>query len=262
MSSGLFRQGDDLMGRHFNEIDLIVLLPLVPTPDRVVVDVGGHTGTTTRPFAKLGWNVITFEPEPSNFQAVCNSMAGYPTVTCIRKAVSDTAGQGIPFYVSEEHWGIHSLKPFHKTHKPSITVETVRLDQMLAFLSVTDVAVLKIDTEGADFSVLKGFDFEKLHPEVVMCEIMDHRSVEHYGYTHHDIAAYMKGRGYTCYVSEWAEFAEYGRKGQTSSHRFIQCRRYPLQNEPAWGNLICVPEKSTFDFEQVLTRYLGSLPQQ
>jgi FkbM family methyltransferase len=250
------------MGQQFNEIELINLLPLTPSSRRVVVDVGGHAGTTTKPFAERGWNVITFEPEPNNYAELCKNMIPFPTVTCIRKAVSDTAGQNIPFYVSEEHWGIHSLKPFHKTHKPSITVETVRLDEMLSNLSITDVAVLKIDTEGADFSVLKGFDWNHMNPYVVMCEIMDHRSIEHYGYTHHDVAAFMKSKGYACYVSEWAEFSEYGRKGQSSSHKFIQCGRYPLPNEPSWGNLICVPENLASIFDKVLLGYLKYLSPQ
>ncbi len=34
----------------------------------VMVDVGAHYGSSLRPFAKDGWRVFAFEPDPANRQ--------------------------------------------------------------------------------------------------------------------------------------------------------------------------------------------------
>jgi FkbM family methyltransferase len=245
---------------EFSELDLLAMFPYDTRDDHVLVDVGGHVGSVSRVFAQRAWKVIAFEPEPENYRGLCNTLSQYPGAFCIRKAISDVAGQEIPFYVSEEHWGIHSLKPFHPTHKPSITVETVRLDETLQRLGVQGVTLLKVDTEGADFGVLRSFDFKEQRPEVVMCEYMDDRSEENYDYSHHDVVKYMEQFNYVAYISEWAPIAEYGRKGETgSAHRFIQCVRYPLPHRPSWGNLMFVAQEKAHFFAAALEDYLSTL---
>lgn len=245
---------------EFSELDLLAIFPYDTNDRHVLVDVGGHIGSVSRVFAQLAWQVIAFEPEPENYRGLCKTLAKYPTVLCIRKAISDTAGQEIPFYVSEEHWGIHSLKPFHSSHKPSITVETVRLDETLGRLGVNGVTLLKVDTEGADFGVLRSFDFSQQRPEIVMCEYMDDRSEENYDYSHHDVVKYMAQFKYVAFISEWAPIAEYGRKGETgSAHRFIQCIRYPLPHRPSWGNLMFVAQEKAQIFADVLEEYLATI---
>lgn len=58
-----------------------------------LIDVGAATGEFTLPFAKKGWQVIAFEPEPTNFHDLKTNIKKFPNVTCIAKAVSDTSGQ-------------------------------------------------------------------------------------------------------------------------------------------------------------------------
>jgi FkbM family methyltransferase len=248
------------MANKFSEHELLLRLEYLLGGQRILVDVGAHTGGFARPFTERGWQVIAFEPEPTNYQQLCANLRDFPNVTCIAKAVSDTTGQGTPFYVSSDHWGIHSLKPFHPTHRPTLMVDTVRLDETLANMQIDQVTVLKIDIEGADFLALKSFDFNGFQPEVVMCEFMDERSQPNFGYTHHDMAAYMIDLGYATFVSEWAPIVEYGRKGvATVPHRFLQCVPYPLDHDPAWGNLIFVPKVRSTQFECVLSAYLEDL---
>ena len=221
------------------------------------VDVGAHHGSASRRFAKKGWCVVAFEPEHKNRAAFMRNLAGAENVTCIPKAVADVTGKMVPFYVSDEHYGIHSLRPFHKTHKLAYEVETVTLNDALEALDVQSVTLLKVDTEGADFLALKGFDFNKYNPELVMVEFMDERSWPHFGYTHHDVAAYMKERGYVTFVSEWAPIKEYARQDMPSSpHVWIQCVPYPLDHTPSWGNLIFVPESDRDKFSATLESYL------
>ena len=242
---------------EFSERDLLVSFPYRGS-DPTVVDVGAHVGSFSRPFFKLGWRVIAFEPEPQNRAAFQRSLGSSPRVTCIPKAVSDQTGQLVPFYVSDKHFGIHSLRPFDATHRQSADVETVRLDDALRELDVPSVNVLKVDIEGADFLALRGFDFTKYRPELAMIEFMDSRSVPNFGYTHHDVASFMAERDYVTYVSEWAAIEHYAIAGQPGEqHTWLQCSRYPLDHESAWGNLIFVPRESVEVFERCLQSYLA-----
>ena len=243
----------------FDEFDLLLSFPF-RNRQPLLVDVGAHHGSVSLEFAAKGWHVIAFEPEPRNRAAFERNLAGYGKVVCIPKAVSDVTGNRVPFYVSDEHSGIHSLKPFHETHRLAFEVETVCLNDVLADMNVSAVTLLKVDIEGADFLALKGFDFARYQPELVMIEFMDERTSRHFGYTHHDVVAYMSKAGYVTFVSEWEPVKEYARDGvATAPSDWIQCVPYPLDHEPARGNLIFVPENDVDKFAATLQTYLVNL---
>lgn len=243
----------------FSEFDLLQRYPF-SDPEPVLVDVGAHHGHLSRLFAALKWRVIAFEPESVNWQVLMRSTARFDSVTCIKRAVSDATGAKVPFYVSKEHFGIHSLKPFHKTHSFAYEVETTTLDDALQQLGVTNVTLLKIDIEGADFLALKGFNIRNFQPEMVMLEFMDERTKQHFGYTHHDIVSHMKSEGFACLVSEWAPVKEYAREGeQTTTHQWLGCMKYPLNHAASWGNLIFVPVEKEDLLRRTLEDYVFSL---
>ncbi len=247
----------------FSEIKFILsyYLPSKNKEKRILVDVGAHEGGFTREFYDLGWRVLAFEPEENNRQVFLSKFDQNDKIQCVPKAVTDVSGNRIPFYTSEKHYGIHSIKPFHETHQSaSYEVETITLKDALNENNIDHVSFLKVDTEGADFLALKGFDWDKSKPELVMVEFMDDRSMKNFGYTHHDMAKYMAEKGYTCFVSEWEAIKSYGIKGQISEpHQWVQCIKYPLDHEPSWGNLIFVPAKDVGKFERNLKKYLKYL---
>jgi len=226
-----------------------------------MVDVGAQAGDFFRPFAERGWQVIAFEAAPTTFKELNQKYKSWPGVTCLPTAVSNTTGETVQLYVGPEHWGIRSLKPFHPTHSQVVMVQTTRLDDALVSLKVNKVSFLRIDIEGADFLAIQGFDFQRYQPDFVMCEFKDNRSVKNFGYTHHDVAAYMEKYGYKTYIAEWSPIIEYGRRGvatQDAPH-FIQCVPYPLDHEAAWGNLIFVPKEGVPLFEQGLIEYVKEI---
>ncbi|MEA5511314.1 FkbM family methyltransferase [Crocosphaera sp. UHCC 0190] len=246
---------------QFSEETLLATYPF-KSSNPFLVDVGAHQGTVSTLFAKKGWQVLAFEPEAKNRAVFEQKLKRFEQVTCIPKAVSNIGGEKVPFYVSNEHYGIHSLKPWHDTHQLAYEVDTVRLDDALAEQQISSVTLLKIDIEGADFFALKGFDFQNYFPELVMTEFMDERTQPNFSYTHHDVALYMKERGYTTFISEWQAIKEYGREGvKTDPHVWIQCLPYPLDHQPAWGNLIFVPDGEQEKFQVTLDTYLKELRQ-
>jgi FkbM family methyltransferase len=238
----------------FDESELLIRLDYTEKKHPVLIDVGSHFGTSTKYFAERNWKVIAFEPEPSNYKRFTERFKNFPNVTCIHKAVFNKSNIQIPFYTSKEHPGIHSLKPFHPTHNKTMTVETVRLDEVIGDMQITHVNVLKIDTEGADFPVLQSFNFNKIKPEVVICEFMDERTEANFNYTYHDIVRFMEPFNYKTYISEWAPIVEY-----STEHFFLQCVSYPINHQPAWGNLIFITKDKIRQFEVTLMEYLVEL---
>ena len=239
--------------KRFSELQLLLRHPFPEDGEHVLIDVGAHIGGFSKPFAEKGWQVLAFEPEPENFQELKSALQPFSQAICIPKAVSDRAQKSVPFHLSKEHWGIHSLAPFHSTHTVTINVETVTLNEVLQNYNINKTNLVKIDTEGADYFVLKGLDLETYKPSVVMCEFMDGRTVPHFGYNHHQMVFHMKEHGYTSFVSEWAPFETYGIKGSKNNpHRFIQCVPYPLDHDPAWGNLIFVPFSQANQFNKFI----------
>jgi FkbM family methyltransferase len=247
---------------RFSEAALLACYFSEQGPGHLVVDVGAHTGGFSLPLVRRGWRAVCFEPEPENRAELERRLGGMAGVVIVDKAVCEETGSSVPLYVSAEHWGIHSLRPFHHTHRPGLEVTTTRLDDALRDLGVTEVTLLKVDVEGADLPVLRSFDWQAWRPRVVMAEFMDERSSTHFGYTHHDMARFLAQRGYAVFVSEWDHIREYGRRGQASAgHRFLGCARHPLDHEPAWGNLIAVLEPEADAFAAHLKRSLEALGQ-
>jgi FkbM family methyltransferase len=205
----------------------------------VFVDVGANVGTFTAIFAKRGRRVVAFEPHPVLYAELVERFSGTRHVACVQKAISDESGR-LPFYTSDEHPGIHSLAPFDPTHAPTEVVDVSTLSTELTALEVSEVTALKIDIEGADFLALRSFDWDSSRPELVMVEFMDSRSADHFGYTHHDMAAFMQTKGYQTWVSEWAPLTEYRKVGDETPHRWMGFHAYDPHASPAHGNLLFV----------------------
>ncbi len=159
---------------HFDEGTIFVEFPF-DEASPTLVDIGANDGTWAARFAEKGWRVVAFEPEPATFARLQSEMTPHPNVTCVQKAASDSYGT-LPLYTSAKHPGIHTLVPFHATHEVRGEVDVVRLDDELASLGVNRVTALKVDAEGADLPVLKGFPFGSIRPELVMAEFMDSRT--------------------------------------------------------------------------------------
>ena len=242
----------------FSELQLLLNIPY-QTRNPVLVDVGAMQGQFSEAFARKGWKVVSFEPEPANFEMLAYRARYFSDVTCVNKAVSDVSGQRVPFYTSSTFPGIHSLRPFHPTHSLTAEVETVRLDDILPSLNVDEVTLLKIDVEGADFLALKSFDFQRYHPEIVMCEFMDSRSLPNFGYTHHDIASFINHQGYTTFVFEWTPIIEYGTKDKPNPTQFIGFSEYPLAHQASWGNLIFVPTNKANAFPHIVNNQITDM---
>ncbi|MFY7787566.1 MAG: FkbM family methyltransferase [Thermoflexibacteraceae bacterium] len=197
----------------------------------VMIDVGCHHGEASQPFLELGWQVYAFEPDRQNYGKI-------PTHH-LRKlypyAVSEESGKEVPFFQSAID-GISSLSAFHTTHTTNYTVKTIALRDFLHQEQITQVDFLKIDIEGYDFFALKGFPFDTIQPEMILCEFEDNKTIP-LGYTHKDMADFLVAKGYQVWLAEWFPIEQYG-----SNHQWRKIDKYPVEvvDAKCWGNFIAI----------------------
>lgn len=103
--------------------------------------------------------VVAFEPEPSNFARLERGVDanGLRNVTVVPAAVSADPGRA-ELYISSRNLGGHSMSALNVPDRGSkVLVPTVTLDGELGGLGLVDqVAVLKMDVQGAEAAVLDG----------------------------------------------------------------------------------------------------------
>jgi hypothetical protein len=133
------------------------------------------------------------------------------------------------------------LFPFVPSHRPAAQVQVTTLRRAIDDEKIANVDFLKIDTEGYDFHVLKGFPWDAMKPEVILCEFEDSKTTP-LGYTHKDMADFLLSHGYRVFLSEWFPVLRYG-----IPHKWRRWAQWPspLQDEKAWGNFVAFRPDAT-----------------
>lgn len=210
----------------------------------VMIDVGAHFGSSLAPFARRGWNVYAFEPDSSNRLVLQKHHSDQRNVVISDLAVSDKVMSEVPFFTSEESTGISGLSSFRDSHVASQTVTTTTLTHVLDEQKINMVDFLKIDTEGFDLYVLKGFPWgDVTNPRAIVCEFEDSKTIP-LGYSYDEMANYLIEKGYKILVSEWYPIESYG-----GGHKWDRFFIYPSGKikTNAWGNLIAIDDDVLFD---------------
>ena len=200
----------------------------------IMIDVGAHVGSALPAFLEKGWKIFAFEPDEKNREILEKRYGNHPNVTIDKRAVSDEPAEKAQFYTSKESTGISSLASFHKTHEKAGNVTVTTLEIICEEYKIDYINFLLVDAEGFDFFVLKGLDWSKIKPDIVVCEFED-RKTNNLGYNFHDMATFLLDRGYEVLVSEWHPILRYG-----IAHDWRRLAKYPcvLDNSNTWGNLI------------------------
>ncbi|MDH5719780.1 MAG: FkbM family methyltransferase [Spirochaetia bacterium] len=229
---------------HIDEVNVIAEhLSKKDIKKGFMLDVGAHRGAAMGPFAVNDWNVICFEPDRKNRKYLLKSASRFNDKVKVENfAVSNKDNEVLPFYTSEESTGISSLNDFHSSHRESYQVKTVTLKTYLQKNNITKVDFLKIDTEGFDLFVLKGFPFEKIKPSYILCEFENYKT-KRLGYTTVDLIKFLHDHGYSIIISEWEPVVRYGIKHKWKY--FIDSEKAP-DNDRAWGNIIAVLNKNDY----------------
>jgi len=147
----------------------------------VILDIGGHTGMYTVPFAIAVGNtgkVYVVEPEKKGFEAIQRNIQlnVLDNVIPLNMVVSDEKGI-VDFYTRPDK-DTHSL--FQETTAPSplgiqdtIQIEASSIDEMVKDNIIQSPDFVKIDTEGAELKILDGMKNSAKHIKHILVEIHD-----------------------------------------------------------------------------------------
>lgn len=126
----------------------------------VVIDIGGHIGSFALLALREKGRVIVFEPDPMNFAMLENNLKANasPNSVAVNKAVSDASGK-ITLFRDMSNSAAHSTT---KLSGEGQEVESLSLDDIFAIYNIPVCHFMKLDCEGAEFSILSGASPETL----------------------------------------------------------------------------------------------------
>ena len=121
-----------------------------------VVDVGANIGQSAKKFATefKHCQVYSFEPEKDTYQKLQQNTLHLSNVSCFNLGLGQENGQMELHHGRYSGW--NSLLPDLNETGIKSDVEIRRLDDIIERIGLSQIDVLKTDTEGFDINVLKG----------------------------------------------------------------------------------------------------------
>lgn len=128
---------------------------------RVIFDIGANIGITTIylatrfPQAKI----FSFEPVPSNFALLQANVAAFPNVVACPIALGAEDGEIEMFYSDDpQNEGGYSVYRQGIDAARTVRVEMKSPNSFMRERAITQVDMIKIDTEGSEYGILTAFD--------------------------------------------------------------------------------------------------------
>lgn len=168
-------------------------------PGDTFVDVGANVGALTALAGGLvGRNgkVISIEPHPHTMANLQRTVAanGLRNVVLVNVACGAHAGHA---HLTDEPRKDDSNRIARGGSGVAVTVST--LADLLRELSVQKVALLKVDVEGYEGSVLQGLTGEFHRIDALYVEVID-RNLRGYGSSAAEVVSVLQGNGFACFT--------------------------------------------------------------
>jgi len=185
-------------------IALIDLMQRFLRPGDTFLDVGANIGYLSAVGAGLvskSGQVHSFEPIPTYFRRLLRLAELNPEYTIVANPCAGGDKEGTAQADVSTEPGENTLVPnftSKESVKERVEVSVIRLDDYIENKRLTNITLIKIDTEGFEFPVLLGLRkfferFERL--PVILCEV-DPRAFAPLGYKPSDLVEYMARFGY------------------------------------------------------------------
>lgn len=154
------------------------LMTVSTTSDRVVVDVGANDEAEfSKEFIESGYKVVLIEPQISCYENLVKKFGNHPNVSIVNKACSDKPETRRLYHGNNGDTQVSTLNPnndpwLDKVRSTSYeSVECDTLTNILDNLNVSsNIDILKVDAETWDPMIIRGMDFSKYHPKIVITE--------------------------------------------------------------------------------------------
>ena len=149
---------------------------LPPGPLSTIVDLGANIGVTSCLFACLypEAQIVSVEPELSNYELLCRNTAPWPSITAVNAAVWGEKCRLCLLDPHEGHWGVRVIpSPDGENGGPPC----LTMAEIIQGYDLRSVDLLKINIEGAEKAIFESPDLDrwlgrvgliviKLHPQV------------------------------------------------------------------------------------------------
>jgi len=182
---------DDLKIVKSNWVTKHYIREFVPiTKDSVVVDVGAHIGAFSVMVANVSARVLSFEPEPSNFQMLKKNVElnSLTNISIFEMAVSGVSGDQRLAVYEDGSTGTHSL--YRTGERGAAVVErrvkAISIAEIIENEGLSRIDFLKLDCEGAEHDILR-----TMSPNTAAK--ITHMAMETHG-VHRDISIDLCGR--------------------------------------------------------------------
>ena len=226
---------------QFNTLDFVLQVNrhFAICSSELAIDVGAHHGSSTKVFRNAGLRVLAFEPDQKNLQKLTEKFAHDKGVLIDKRALGLCPDEECDFYESDVSHGISSKIPFHESHRKIGTVSSTNLSNVYKNYKIDHVGILKIDAEGADYSILRGLPWESDNPDVIICEFED-KKTEILGVNHSVVCEFLCQKGYNVLISEWHPIERYGVQHDWRGLKLFPCS---LHDQNAWGDILAFKSK-------------------
>lgn len=151
-----------------------------------VIDIGAHIGLYTIAMGKIvkgSGKIYSFEPTPATFKVLqknihLNEMNNI--VRPLNKAVTDTEGT-TTFYINDTGVCNSNSLAYNNKKGIGINVALTSIDKLVETEKISFIDIIKIDAEGAEYSVLKGSEktLRKFRPKIILG--LHPKSIENFG---------------------------------------------------------------------------------
>lgn len=162
--------------KSFTEQSIASWATLVGT-DEVAIDIGAHTGDTSVPMSLVCQRVLAFEPNPFVFHVLSRNASIHKNIIPLPFAVTPEDGQFDFSYCDDGfcNGGLGTIP----NHVSELRVTGLRLNHFIPKLTGDiRIGLIKIDTEGQDFPVLRSIESIILdHRPNVMLEVFRYQDI-------------------------------------------------------------------------------------
>ena len=186
-----------LMYNYYVDWEEFLLISRYIRPDDEVFDIGANMGLYSVWMSKFisSGRIHSFEPDTANFKRLQKSIVLnnlQHLVIANNIALSDLDGQlGFTTGLDIENHIID--QPDSNTEM----VESQRIDSYMKFKNIQNIAYVKIDVEGFEYSVLKGANTNLLNKNIDIIQLEINSSIRNSGKTIHDLLELIDHYYYT-----------------------------------------------------------------
>jgi FkbM family methyltransferase len=167
----------------------------------VYVDVGANVGAIALAIAarRPGAQIVCVEADPEIAEVLRQNVHNNvrSNVKAIECLAGPTADPSVAFYRAPKHkFGMGSIGPQFNAAPASVRQQT--LDCLLDSMGITDVDIVKLDVEGSELGVLRGFTsrLNGPRPPAIVFEFADWAEARIAGQSPGDCQAYLLSLGY------------------------------------------------------------------